>query len=183
MFQSHLSAKAYKSWPPPTDIGRLAMRNTLPFPTFLIGVRHGQCAEGVPMALGDIMTARIVTVEMDDRLEVVKEIFDTVNFHHLLVLDENKKLGGIVSDRDLLRALSPYVGSAAETARDLATLNKRVHQIMTRHPITLRPESGISEAVNLLLMHGISCIPIVDDKLKPVGIVSWRDLLKSLATS
>jgi acetoin utilization protein AcuB len=114
---------------------------------------------------------------------VVKEIFDTVNFHHLLVLDENKKLGGIVSDRDLLRALSPYVGSAAETARDLATLNKRVHQIMTRHPITLRPESGISEAVNLLLMHGISCIPIVDDKLKPVGIVSWRDLLKSLATS
>ena len=135
------------------------------------------------MVMRDIMTARVVTVDMDDRLEVVKEIFDTMNFHHLLVMDEHKKLSGVVSDRDLLRALSPYVGSAAETARDLATLNKRVHQIMTRQPITLRPESGISEAVNLLLMHGISCIPIVDDKLKPVGIVSWRDLLKSLATS
>ena len=42
--------------------------------------------------MGDIMTARIVTVEMDDRLEAVKEIFDTQNFHHLLVVDENKKL-------------------------------------------------------------------------------------------
>jgi len=73
------------------------------------------------------------------------------------------------------------VGSAAETTRDLATLNKRVHQIMTRHPVTLRPHSGVAEAVNLLLKNRISCIPIVDDDFKPVGIVSWRDLLRSLA--
>ena len=133
------------------------------------------------MAMSDIMTARVVTVEMDDRLEVVKEIFDTMSFHHLLVVDEHKKLSGVVSDRDLLRALSPYVGSAAETARDLATLNKRVHQIMTRRPITLRAHSGIADAVRLLLTHRISCIPIVDDDKRPVGIVSWRDILKALA--
>src|SRR5258708_39948334 len=119
------------------------------------------------MVMGDIMTARVVTVEMDDRLEVVKEIFDTMNFHHLLVIDEHQKLSGVLSDRDLLRALSPYVGSAAETARDLATLNKRVHQIMTRHPFTLRPHSGIAEAVDLLLKHPISCVPVVDDDFKP----------------
>jgi acetoin utilization protein AcuB len=135
------------------------------------------------MTLGKIMTARIVTVEMDDRLEVVKEIFDTMRFHHLLVVDEHKKLSGVLSDRDLLRALSPYVGSATETARDLATLNKRVHQIMTRQPITLRQESGIAEAVELLLKNRISCLPIVDDDFKPVGIVSWRDLLRTLAST
>jgi acetoin utilization protein AcuB len=138
-------------------------------------------SEGEPMAMGDIMTAQVVTVDMDDRLERVKEIFDAKGFHHLLVTDENKKLCGIVSDRDLLRALSPYVGSAAETTRDLATLNKRVHQIMTRRPLMLRPQSAIAEAVNLLLTQRISCIPIVDDDFRPVGIVSWRDLLKSLA--
>ena len=132
------------------------------------------------MAMGDIMTAPVVTVDMDERLERVKEIFDAKGFHHLLVTDENEKLTGIVSDRDLLRALSPYVGSAAETTRDLATLNKRVHQIMTRHPLTLRPQSAIAEAVNLLLTQRISCIPIVDDDFRLVGIVSWRDLLKSL---
>jgi acetoin utilization protein AcuB len=137
--------------------------------------------EGAPLALHKIMTGRLVTVEMDDRLEVVKEIFDTMKFHHLLVVDQHKKLSGIVSDRDLLKALSPYVGSAAETARDLATLNKRVHQIMTRHPITLRPQSDIAEAARLLLTHRISCIPIVDDERNAVGIVTWRDVLKSLA--
>jgi acetoin utilization protein AcuB len=135
----------------------------------------------MPMIMRDIMTARVVTVEMDDRLEAVKAIFDTMNFHHLLVVDEHKKLSGIVSDRDLLKALSPYVGSAAETARDLATLNKRVHQIMSRHPMTLHPQSPVAEAVNLLLAHRISCIPIVDDEFRPVGIVSWRDLIKSMA--
>jgi len=135
------------------------------------------------MVVSDIMTARIVTVGMDDRLELVKEIFDTVHFHHLLVVDEHKKLSGIVSDRDLLRALSPYVGSAAETARDVATLNKRVHQIMTRRAVTLPAQAAIAEAVNLLLAHRISCIPIVDDEFKPVGILSWRDLLRSLSTS
>jgi acetoin utilization protein AcuB len=99
------------------------------------------------------------------------------------VVDEHKKLSGVLSDRDLLRALSPYVGSATETARDLATLNKRVHQIMTRRPITLRQESGIAEAVELLLKNRISCLPIVDDDFKPVGIVSWRDLLRTLASA
>ena len=133
------------------------------------------------MILGEIMTTRIVTVEMDDRLQVVKEIFDSMGFHHLLVVDQQKKLSGIVSDRDLLKALSPYVGTTTESARDLATLNKRVHQIMTRHPHTLQPAASTAEAVTLLLQHRISCVPIVDPELRPVGIVSWRDLLKSMA--
>lgn len=135
------------------------------------------------MVLRDIMTARVVTVEMDDKLEVVKDIFDTLHFHHLLVVDEHKRLNGIVSDRDLLRALSPQVGSAAETARDLATLNKRVHQIMTRRPMTLRPHSAVSEAVTLLLTQRFSCVPVVDDEGRPAGIVSWRDVLKFLAAA
>jgi acetoin utilization protein AcuB len=126
------------------------------------------------------MTARVVTVEMDDRLDVVKKIFDTLNFHHLLVIDDNRTLKGIVSDRDLLKALSPYVGSAAENARDIATLNKRVHQIMSRNPVTLQRQASMDEAMQLFLEHRISCIPIVDKDFRPVGILSWRDIFKSL---
>jgi acetoin utilization protein AcuB len=72
------------------------------------------------------------------------------------------------------------VGSAAENARDLATLNKRVHQIMSRNLITLHPHASIAEAVKLFLDHRISCVPIVDEARKPVGIISWRDVLKTL---
>jgi len=133
------------------------------------------------MSLHSIMTTRVVTVELDDSLEVVKKIFDSMKFHHLLVVDAGNKLCGVISDRDLLRALSPYVGTASGNARDTATLHKRVHQIMTRKPVTLHPESEIPDAIRLFLEHRVSCIPIVDQHFKPVGIVSWRDVLKTFA--
>ena len=79
-----------------------------------------------------------------------------------------------------MRALSPYVGTASENARDTATLRKRVHQIMSRKPVTLPPEATVTDAINLFLASRVSCIPIVDPHLKPVGIVSWRDVLKTL---
>jgi acetoin utilization protein AcuB len=135
------------------------------------------------MEVRTIMTTRVVSVEMDDRLDVVKQIFDSLKFHHLLVVDDRKQLSGVVSDRDLLKALSPYIGSAAETARDAATLSKRVHQIMSRKLITLHPLDSIADAVRLFLENPISCIPIVDDGFKPVGIVSWRDVLRALPVS
>lgn len=124
------------------------------------------------MDVGTIMTTRVVTVEMDDRLEVVKKIFDALKFHHLLVVDDRRILKGVVSDRDLLKALSPYVGSATENARDIATLNKRVQQIMSRNLLTLQSRASVAEAVKQFLEHRISCIPIVDEEFKPVGILS-----------
>jgi acetoin utilization protein AcuB len=132
------------------------------------------------MQVRDIMTVRVVTVEMDDRLDVVKQIFDNLDFHHLLVLDERKRLSGVVSDRDLLKALSPYIGGVAETARDTATLNKRVHQIMSRKLVTVHPQASLAECAQKFLEHRISCVPVVDEDFKPLGIVSWRDALKHL---
>jgi acetoin utilization protein AcuB len=132
------------------------------------------------MNLRNIMSSRVVSVELDDSLETVKRIFDSAKFHHLLVVGSDKKLLGVISDRDLLRAISPYVGTLAEQARDLATLKKRVHQIMTRAPITLTAEASVEDAVQLFLAHRVSCIPIVDESFRAVGIVTWRDVLKSL---
>ena len=96
------------------------------------------------------------------------------------MIDDRKKLTGIVLDRDLLKALSPQLGSAAETARDAATLSKRVHQIMSRKLVTLHPGAEVADAVRLFLEQRISCIPIVNEEFKPVGILSWRDVMKLL---
>ncbi|MFT5713194.1 MAG: acetoin utilization protein AcuB [Glaciecola sp.] len=133
------------------------------------------------MSIEKIMSKRIVTIEMDDSLGVVKNIFDNSRFHHLLVV-ESGILHGVVSDRDLLKALSPNIGTASETPKDLATLNKRVHQILSRKPITLTPMAGIYDAIDIFNNHSISCIPVVDEAQKPVGLISWRDILKAIDT-
>jgi len=134
------------------------------------------------MTIEQIMSKTVVTVEMDDSLRMVKEIFDNTHFHHLLVV-ESGKLFGVISDRDLLKALSPNIGTTAETTRDAASLNKRVHQVMTRKPVTLEQNAGIFDAIELFTNHNISCIPVVDDGCKPIGIISWRDILKALESN
>jgi acetoin utilization protein AcuB len=129
------------------------------------------------MKVREFMTSKVVSVKLDDTLRVVKEIFDNTRFHHLLVVDINK-LRGVISDRDLLKAISPYVDSAAETERDAATLRKRAHQIMSRNPVTIHPDACIEDVVEVFTCCRISCVPVVDQSGDIAGKVSWRDLLK-----
>lgn len=132
------------------------------------------------MKLASIMSKPVVTVEMDDRLSEVRRLLDSCRFHHLLVVDSGL-LVGVISDRDLLKAISPNLGTAAESSSDLATLNKRAHQIMSRDPIAVSAEHTVTDAVDLLCQHGVSCLSVVSDENKPMGIVSWRDLLRAFA--
>lgn len=131
------------------------------------------------VSLSQLMSKQPVSVSPDDTLAVVKEIFDHVKFHHVLVV-ENNSLLGVISDRDLFKALSPNIGTAAETARDLATLNKKVHQVMRRKPVTLREHAKVMDAIHLLNTEGVSCIPVVNSANQPLGILSWRDIIKAL---
>ena len=123
------------------------------------------------------MTKRIVTVEMDDSLKVAKEIFDNVGFHHLLVV-QREKLVGVVSDRDLLKAISPYLGSVAENNRDRFTLDRKIHQVMTRQPVTLTKLATLKDTIEIFTDNQFSCIPVVNDGNSPLGIVTWRDVLR-----
>ncbi|MEK9712541.1 MAG: CBS domain-containing protein [Thalassolituus sp.] len=131
------------------------------------------------MNIDKMMTTKVVSVHMDDAISVVKEIFDNTKFHHLLVIEDGK-LMGIISDRDLLKALSPNIGTAAETTRDTATLNKRVHQIMTRKPVTLPLDADVYTAVEVFNRERVSCVPVLDTSGKVAGILSWRDMFKAL---
>ncbi|MGX9459629.1 CBS domain-containing protein [Shewanella sp. A14] len=128
--------------------------------------------------IADIMTTRIVTIEMDDRLSLAKEIFDNVSFHHLIVVDDKNKLSGILSHRDFLRALSPNIGTAAELIRDTETLHKRVHQVMTKKPFSIAPHCDINQASRLILDHNIGCLPVLENNII-VGIITWKDLLNA----
>ena len=132
------------------------------------------------MKLNQIMTQQLVTVDMDDTLATVKNIFDNNFFHHVLVMDNNE-LAGVISDRDLLRWISPKVNTIAATRRDYATLTRKAHQIMTRELITLNENEHLKAAVEIFDQHKISCIPLISDAGKPVGILSWRDIIRALS--
>ena len=132
------------------------------------------------MKLQQIMTTKVVTVELDDKVHTVRMLFERVKFHHLLVVDEDGILVGIVSDRDLLKALSPFISTIIERPADLRTLEKPVHQIMEHRPITASKDYTVKEAAVLMLSKNISCLPIVRPDGTIEGIVTWKDILKWL---
>ena len=126
--------------------------------------------------ISTIMTKDVITVDMDTSLKTICAIFDEGKFHHLLVVEDDKMFG-VISDRDVLKAISPFLDTLAEQARDLSTLKKRAHQIMTRKPLTITKDVELKDAARIMLRENISCLPVVSRYGEIEGIVTWKDLL------
>jgi len=123
------------------------------------------------------MTTRVATIGMDATVADMRNIFNRAKFHHLIVIDEGKIMG-VISDRDLLRELSPFLNTVAEQNRDRETLKKKAHQFMTRKLQFASPCTTVKNAAAKFVKHAISCLPVVDEDNTLVGIVTWKDILR-----
>jgi acetoin utilization protein AcuB len=131
------------------------------------------------MTLDHVMTKHVVTVGPDDTLAHVRELFEKHGFHHLVVVERGKVVG-IISDRDLLRNVSPFLGKMSERPQDSFLLQRKVHQIMHRKLIAGTANMPVKDGVILLLAHRLNCMPIIDEHGHCVGVVTAHDLLRYL---
>lgn len=106
------------------------------------------------------MSARVVTVEPQQPLEQARTLLLKHKIRQLPVVKQ-KKLAGIVTDRDLR--------SAPTTART-------VGEVMTPKPLVVGPAASVDEAARLLRLHRIGALPVVDNG-RLVGILSATDVL------
>ena len=127
------------------------------------------------MTVDGIMSREVVTVSPDTALMDIRRRLQEGGFHHMLVVEEGE-LCGVISDRDVLRAISPFLDTYSEEHRDVQTLALPAQEVMRTDPITVTPETDIEEAAHLLLDHDISSLPVVEDN-ELVGIVTTKDLL------
>ncbi len=145
------------------------------------GTRLREAAKkAMSLKAGDIMSARIATVTFDDTVMVVKGIFSKVRFHHLPVIDDTGGLIGIISDRDFLKSISPFLGTINEQTRDVELMKKKVGLIMTRNPVSVTVETDMVEAIKLMNERKVSCLPVVAPGTKHLmGIVTWKDIVRA----
>jgi len=139
--------------------------------------KRNMIKRGSKMKAVDLMTDSVMTVTMDTSFSDIRSLMETHKIHHLPVLEDGHVMG-IISDRDLLRVLSPFFGTAGEMQRDLDSINKVAHQIMTRQPISVTPEDSVDVILAWLQSVDISCVLVVDKESSLKGIVTWRDLIK-----
>jgi acetoin utilization protein AcuB len=126
----------------------------------------------------DLMSKHVITVDMDDTLSHAKALFNREGFHHLVVTDAGKPVG-VISDRDLLKHLSPFLGVLlSERPQDVATLQKKIHQVMTRRLISIGPDLTLAEAAEQMIANKVSCLPVMTEDQKLVGIITVRDIVR-----
>lgn len=129
------------------------------------------------MSVDSIMTHDVVTVTPDATLMDVRRLLHERGFRHLLVTEEDDTLVGVISDRDMLKAISPFLDTYSEEHRDVKTLSRPASDIMRTNPVTVGPDTAIEDAARLLLDNKISSLPVVEGEAL-VGIVTTKDLLQ-----
>ncbi len=87
------------------------------------------------------------------------------------VVDAEGRLVGIVNDRALLRLLS-------ERRRHQTDPLPTVGMVMTSPVITTQADQPLEEAGNMMAMHRVGALLVVDADHRPVGIITDRDLYR-----
>ncbi|PSQ58722.1 MAG: CBS domain-containing protein [Bacteroidetes bacterium QH_10_64_19] len=128
------------------------------------------------MTVEHIMSRDVVTVAPNAALIDIRKRLHEEEGNHMLVL-EDEMLRGVISDRDVLKAISPFLDTYGDEHRDAETLSKSASEIMQSDPITVTPDTAIEEASRTLLDNRVSSLPVVEG-YNLMGIVTGKDMLE-----
>lgn len=121
------------------------------------------------MPVGDLGPEDVATVTPDAKIRDVVELLESQNVGSIVVTEDEKPVG-IVTDRDVALALNEM--------EDLATGD--VQSIMTESPATLHEDDDDLEISRIIEQENVRRIPIVDDDGKLTGIVTLDDLVATV---
>jgi CBS domain-containing protein len=113
--------------------------------------------------LADVMRTEVIDVAPEDTLGEVAERMSAVNVGAVVVKDYGRLIG-ILTERDMLKAMAARVH----------TSDARVREWMTEDPLTASADMGVEDAAQVMLEHNFRHLPIVDEAGAVVGLVSMR---------
>jgi acetoin utilization protein AcuB len=128
------------------------------------------------MYVGRIMHTHLVTIPPDTSLRKARDIIKEKRINHLLVVNKEGNLVGIVSDRDVKQSWA-----SPATALSVHELNYLLNQvtveaIMVKKIITIPPGTTIERAAYIMQENRINALPVIEAK-KLVGIITSSDVM------
>jgi len=104
----------------------------------------------------------------------MKELIETItkpNLGGAIVVDNHRKIIGIVTDGDLRRAILKFGN----------ILDRKIEEIMTKNPICVKKGTKAIDALHIMedRPSQISVLPVIDDEDKPIGLIRIHDLIKA----
>ena len=110
----------------------------------------------------DFMTTKLRTVLPTDSVSDIRQILDEYGCRRVMVVDEEGKLLGIVSHKDLSRRTGQHAS-----------------ELMSTNLKTVEPNFGLSNAITIMLQQKLTCIPILEKDVL-VGVLTASDLMMIL---
>jgi CBS domain-containing protein/anti-sigma regulatory factor (Ser/Thr protein kinase) len=116
----------------------------------------------------EFMSSPVITIHEDRKISCAKEMLRRKRFSGMPVIDDEKRLVGIISVEDIIRAM------------ENKKLNLKVSEEMSKNVVTLNKENKITDVVRNFEVYGFGRFPIVDEGKHVIGIVTKHDLMTAL---
>jgi CBS domain-containing protein len=148
-----------------------------------------------PFRVRDLMTRDVVWVLPDTPVSQIARLMGRRSISGLPVLDENRRLVGIVTDLDLIvrntRLTPPAFFPVLDGRIPLETpghyrrrlrhmLGAQARDLMTEDVVTVGPDEEVEALATLMVKRKVNPVPVMDDG-RLVGIVSRADLVRLMA--
>ena len=123
----------------------------------------------LPRQVQDVMTHEVVTLTPPQPFTEALALLARHRFRHLIVIETDARLAGVISDRDMLR----FMSSGADLKSAI------VADVMCFEVLTIRPVTLLSEAAGQMLSRRFNCLPVIDENGRLCGILTSTDLLQA----
>ena len=134
------------------------------------------------LAVRDVMSDQPLTVAADASLKEVARTLVRTGLGALPVVDEDDRVIGMVSEREVVRYLlhvQAFTGPDARVASPPASGARTVRDVMTRQVLCVAPEQPIAEVASLMSNKDVDRVPVVRDG-RLVGFLTRGDIVRKL---
>jgi CBS domain-containing protein len=143
----------------------------------------------------DIMVSEVIAIQKDASVEELSALLIENKISGVPVVDKDGRLVGIATEGDLIIKDSDlhfpryfklldsiiYLESLNKFKRNLKKyLGTKVEDVMSTDIKTVKEDTPVSEAANLMIRYNINRLPVMDKKDNMVGIVTRADIVKSM---
>lgn len=131
--------------------------------------------------VSDLMTKEVVTIDANEPLSLADGVMQLGRIRHMPVVDEDRNLVGIISQRDLFRGALAQTLGLGRHAQDHLLDSLRAKEVMRSDVRTIEPNASIEDAAEIMLKHKIGCLVVVEAQ-EIVGILTESDFVKLVAS-
>ena len=126
----------------------------------------------------DVMSSPVVSLSPNTKLLQAQNLMQQRRFRHIPIATVEGKVVGILSDRDVWRALANPAVSQISSSVNAA--ESSVHHIMSQPVLVAKPETEIRAIVRVMFEEHIGAMPIVSDPGQLMGMITRSDILRTL---